>query len=90
MGHQGGSGAPVSQTANNNTGRGQGFTPDHPGSGRGPDAGNNSGIAWNQIGAVFFDLWVLFAIAACYILVQQMLGLIINHFWVKKDPQLTT
>lgn len=95
MGHQGGPGAPIDQavnnnadrgpgaftfrTANNSTGRGQGFTPDHPGAGGGPDD-NNGGIAWNQIGSVSFDLWFLSAIVACYILVQQMLGLIINLF----------
>jgi hypothetical protein len=56
-----------------------------PGSGGGPDAEDNSGIAWNQIGAVFFDLWVLSAIVACYILVQQTLASSINRFWVKKD-----
>src|SRR5579884_3228068 len=64
--HPGGPGAPISQTANNNTGsgpgapafqptnnntaRGQGFTHDRQGPGGGPDAGNNNGIAWNQIG----------------------------------------
>jgi hypothetical protein len=96
--HQGG---PVSQTTNNNSGRGQGFTPDHPGFGGGrgqgftpdrpdfgggPDAENNNGIAWNQIGGVFFDLWVLSAIVASYILAQQMLGLVLDRFWARKDP----
>jgi hypothetical protein len=76
--------------AGNRAGRGQGFAGDHAGPGRGPDAEDNGGIAWNQIGSVFSDLWILFAIVACYILVQQTLGLITNRFWAWKDPQLTT
>jgi hypothetical protein len=76
------------QSANNYAGRGQGFTSDHAGQGGGPDAGDNGGIAWNQIGSVFSDLWILFAIIACYILVQQVLGLIINRFWARPAPHV--
>ena len=90
--HPGGPGAPISQTTSNNAARGQGFTHDRQGPGGGPDApnsGNNNGIAWNQIGGVFFDLWVLSAIVAGYILVQQMLALIINRFWTRAPRPIT-
>lgn len=36
-------------------------------------------------GGVFFDLWVLSATVACYILVQQILRLIMNRFGARKD-----
>src|SRR5690348_774801 len=73
-----GSGAPAFQATNNNVGRGQRFAPDRAGfrggPGGDPDGGNNNGIAWKQIGGVFFELWFLSAVVACYILVQQILG----------------
>jgi hypothetical protein len=100
--HQGGSGAAAFQATNNSAGRpaltfdhagpqgGQGFAPDQAGPGGNPEGGNNSSIAWNQIGGVLSDLWILFAIVAGYILVQQILGLTINRFWARNNPQPTT
>jgi hypothetical protein len=43
--------------------------------------GDNGSIAWNQSGIVFSYLWFLFAIIACYILVQQLAGAINNRIW---------
>jgi hypothetical protein len=99
--HRGGPGGAPGQAANFHPDRGSGGAPSDraggPGSGfapsdheGGPDGENNGGIAWNQIGAVFSDLWILGAIAAGYILIQQVFGVIANHFWTPKDPQITT
>ena len=82
-------------TPGGNSGQGQfgpGRGPDqgNPGSGGGPDTENNGGIAWNQIGGVFSDLWVLSAIVACYILIQQTQRLINNRILIRKYSQSTT
>jgi hypothetical protein len=69
--HRGGPGVVAGHAVNFHADRGAEFAPsDHAG---GPDGENNGGIAWNQIGAVFSDLWILCVIAAGYILIQQIL-----------------
>ena len=72
-----------------NPGSGRSPGQGNPSSGGGPDTENNGGIAWNQIGGVFSDLWVLSAIVACYILIQQTQRLIVNRFWARKYTQPT-
>ncbi len=100
--HQGGQRESTSQPTDNNGGVGPasdhagpptsnngdiGPTADHAGP---PGGDDSNGIAWNQIGGVFSDLWILSAIAACYILVQQILELIANHFWDRKYSHPST
>lgn len=100
--HRGGpGGVPMTRGTNGNADSGAGFMPSDraggPGSGftpsdheGGPDGENNGGIAWNQIGAVFSDLWILGAIAAGYILIQQVFGVIANHFSVAEFRKVNT
>jgi len=45
-------------------------------------AGGGAGdsIAWPYFGAVLFDSWLLFAITACSMLAQLMVGILIHRF----------
>lgn len=45
-------------------------------------------IAWPLFWAVLFDAWVLFAVTACYILVQQALGFLIHRFRYRRPPEI--
>jgi hypothetical protein len=71
----------VSTMHNANMNAGPGFDPGHA---DGLADENNTGIAWSQIGAVFLNLWILLAVVACYILVQQVLTVINNRFRVQR------
>ena len=44
-------------------------------------------IFWPAFMAVVFDLWVLCAVTACYILIQQALGFLIYRFRSSKAPK---
>lgn len=44
-------------------------------------------IEWPALMAVVFDLWVLCAVTACYILIQQALGFLILRFRSSKAPK---
>ena len=52
-------------------------------------SGTGNRIAWPLFGAVLFDIWVLFAITACYILIQHMLGFLINRFRSQKSSEIS-
>lgn len=44
-------------------------------------------IEWPALMAVVFDLWVLSAVTACYILIQQALGFLIYRLRSTKAPK---
>ncbi|HLZ63794.1 MAG TPA: hypothetical protein VKR06_43245 [Ktedonosporobacter sp.] len=71
--HNSGSGTPASHGSANHS----------HGGGRAGDR-----IAWPLLGAVLFDIWVLFAVTACYILVQQTLGFLIHRFRSRRPPEI--
>ena len=49
--------------------------------------GDQNDIEWPALMAVVFDLWVLCAATACYILIQQALGFLLFRFRSSKAPK---
>jgi hypothetical protein len=83
--HREGSSLPMTHNANPNSDERAGFVPYQA---DGSDGKNNTGIAWDQIDAVFFNVWILLAVVACYILVQQVLTVINNRSRVQRSYAL--
>jgi hypothetical protein len=52
-----------------------------------PPQGDQNDIVWPALMAVVFDIWVLCAVTACYILIQQALGFLIYRFRSSKAPK---
>ena len=52
-----------------------------------PPQSDQNDIEWPALMAVVFDLWVLCAATACYILIQQELGFLIFRFRSSKAPK---
>jgi hypothetical protein len=71
----------VSMMHDTNTNAVPGSDPDHV-------SDLDTGVAWNQIGLVFLNLWILLAVVACYVLVQQVLTVINNRFRVQRSYSL--
>jgi hypothetical protein len=61
-GHLHGGGGTAAPGARSDRGHGNGTTDDR--------------IAWPYLGAVLFDGWVLFAVTACYIFIQRVIGVL--------------
>ncbi len=51
-------------------------------------SGTGESIAWPYFGAVLFDSWMLFAITACYMLIQLTVGILIHRFRPQKTQEL--
>ncbi len=62
----------VSTMHDANTNAGPAFDPEHV-------SDLDTGIAWDQFGLVFLNLWIVLAVVACYILVQQVLTVLSNR-----------
>lgn len=52
-----------------------------------PPQSDQNDIVWPAFMAVVFDIWMLCAVTACYILIQQALGFLIYHFRSTKAPK---
>ena len=49
--------------------------------------GDQNDIEWPAVMAVVFDIWVLCAVTACYILIQQALGWLLYRLRSTKAPK---